>query len=129
MDQKLFLERLSELAELKAIKPAISAATRAPAEPEEIVRHGRSVFLTKKDNPSWAYEIKKLKTESKPCDHCGRKVKNQVITRRLVNYPEPHWREKCQSCLMTKNPETGDFDLTEYRAGIVFTGFFRNKNK
>jgi len=129
MDPKLFQERLAELAELKPIKPATTAATRAPVEPEEIIRHGQVFTVSKKDNPSWLYQVKKLKTEAKQCEHCDRVVKDQTIAIRFLGYPEPHRRETCSVCRKTKNPETGAFDLLDMQANNFFTSYFRKRNK
>jgi len=129
MDPKLFQERLAELAELKPIKPATTAATRAPVEPEEIIRHGQVFTVSKKDNPSWLYQVKKLKTQAKQCEHCDRVVKDQTIAIRFLGYPEPHRRETCSVCRKTKNPETGAFDLPDMQANNFFTSYFRKRNK
>ena len=129
MDPKLFHERLAEFAELRPMKPPTGPAVREAAVPEEIIRNGHKLTISKKDNPSWPYEVKKLKTQSKKCQHCDRVVKDQVISIKYLNYPEPHRRESCNSCLKTLNPETGKFDLTSVQAPNFFATYFRKKNK
>ena len=129
MDQKLFLERLQQFAELKPIKPPATAKRRESDGPEVIQRGLSTMVLDQKANETLTYQVKKLKTSSKQCQHCDRVVKDQIISRRCVGHPEPHWREKCHSCNLTRHPETGKFELTEYRSNIVFTTFFRHRNK
>lgn len=129
MDHDEFLKKLNEFAELKAIKPARNAGAREAFEDAIIQRHGKSLVLDYKNNQTWAYEVKKLKNQVRACDYCSNPVKNQIITKRYLNYPEPHWRESCNSCQMTKNPETGKFDIKKIQEQTVFASYFYHRNK
>lgn len=129
MDPTLFQQRLAEFAELRPIRPPVGPANREATVPEEIVRNGHTLTISKKHNPSWQYEIKKLKTQSRPCEHCDRVVLDQVISIKYLTYPEPHRRESCNVCHKTMNPETGLFDLSTAQCGNVFTTYFRKRNK
>lgn len=129
MDPKVFLNKLNEYAELKPVRPARSGGVREADEPEEITRHGQSFLIDKDTNPSWAVQIKKLKALPRPCDYCDQMVINQKFNKRILHFPEMHWRESCSSCGLTKNPTTGKFDLTENRANSFYCSYFTNKNK
>lgn len=129
MDHELFRKRLAEFAELKAARPPRNPCLREASEPEDIYRAGQEFQITKDLNPTLAVEIKKMKPVKRNCQHCGLVVTNQVIQKRLLSFPEMHWRETCSSCKMTKNPETGKFDLEEVRSKNFFVSYFHNKNK
>ena len=129
MDRKLFLQKLEQFAELKPIKPPATAKRRESQGPEVIQRGLDCIVLDQKDNETLSYQVKKLKTKSKQCQYCDNVVKDQIFSKRWLGYPAPHWREKCHSCNLTRNPETGEFELTDYRSNIVFTTFLRDKNK
>lgn len=129
MDPKDFLEKLNEYAEVKPIKPPKNGGTREADEPEEIVRQGQSFIIDKDTNPSWALEVKKLKTKPRDCEYCDKTVVNQIVNKRLLTFPVLHWRETCNICRMTKNPNTGKFDVEDNRVNPVFSSYFYHKNK
>ena len=129
MEHNEFIERLKELAEVKAIRPAKTAAFREAAETEVIERQGEVFELDKDSNQTWAYEVKKLKNTVRKCDYCDDLVKNQVINKRVLFHPEPHWRETCNSCKMTRNPETGKFDIKDIKVAAFFITYFSKRNK
>lgn len=77
MDKKYFKDKLTELVELE--------------EPDT--------------EASLTIEVKKLKPRIADCQlGCGQKVRNQVIERQRMAYPEPHWRIKCRTCQQCIHP-------------------------
>ena len=129
MDHDEFLNKLNQFAELRAIRPARNAGAREAQEDAVIERHGKTIVLDYKNNQTWAYEVKKLKKQVRICDYCGDPAKNQVITKRYLTYPEPHWREKCNACDLTKNPETGKFEIKKHQEQAFFVSYFLHRNK
>lgn len=129
MDQEEFIKRLAQFAELKEIKPPKTAGRREASEEEIIERNGKILVLDKDTNPTLTYEVKKLKNSARACDYCDQKVKDQVISKRWLNFPKGHWRESCNSCKMTKNPETGCFDIKDIAAPAFFASYFYHRNK
>ena len=129
MKQDEFERRLAEFAEVKALRPPTTPNRRETDEPEDIFRQGVEFQIDRKNNPTWALEVKKLKPQVRKCEYCGDEVIKQTFNKRIVQYPRPFWKESCSSCRRVKNPITGKFDLTEYESVNFFTTYFRNRDK
>jgi hypothetical protein len=121
MEDKLFRERLSELAELKLRK------TYTTSEPERVFRQGHEHELSEQHNPTHLLEIKQIKHQERPCEYCDRVVVNQRITQTLNRWPQPHWRRSCSTCGLTQNPNTGQFELRGNGIANQFVSMFKNK--
>lgn len=128
MDDKEYLERLQEFAEIVPIKGA--AIPREPEEDEVVTinRGGYSFQIDKNNNSTWGYEIKKMKPCENRCEHCGCQVTNQVIAMKWYHSPQEHWRKTCTSCKMTYNPITKKFDIP-YQMSQQFFYEFLKKDK
>lgn len=112
MNNEEFIQRLSELAEIKNIKLAKKPIrSRFDEEPIEIQTPERSLILTGTDNPTLGVEIKKVKSQYVECDGCGQMVQGRVVERKLYEFPKLHWRDNCKKCHKSYNPETDCFDL------------------
>ena len=129
MDNELFLKRLSELAEVTQIKPPRSASVRETNEPSTIWRSGREMEIDRKDNPTLNIASKRLKVEAKPCEDCGKMVKDRCVNRSLYTFPKRHWRKSCTGCDCVWNPETGAFDLDLKSAQAYFVRLYKNCDK
>lgn len=129
MDHNEFQQRLAEFAEIKKVKPPKNPGIRESQEPEDMFRHGHQFQLTKDLNPTWALEIKKMKPIKRQCQHCDLIVTNQIINKRLLTFPEPHWRETCNACRRVRDPNTGEFSIKDIQAPAFFMSYFNAKNK
>jgi ribosomal protein L37E len=127
MDPKLFQQRLEELAELTVIKEARNSGERMPDEPPEVMRNGQVIEIDRKDNNTWPWAVKKLKTQPKVCDDCGKTVKDRVVSRKLCTYPENHWRSNCSACGLHLNPETRKYDMTATQVNYAWVRFLKYK--
>lgn len=123
MEDKLFRQRLTELAELRLRKPRASGEP----EPELVFRQGQEHLLSEQDNPTHLLEIKRIKYQERPCEYCERSVVNQRITQALHRYPQPHWRRSCSGCGLTQDPLTGQFVLRGTGIANHFVSVFKNK--
>jgi hypothetical protein len=129
MDKDQYLQRLKEIAEVKRVKEPTTSAFRMPDEPESIFRNGEEIVISKKENPTQAYQITRLKPIIKPCEDCGLVVENRIVSHKIYSFPHAHWRTNCENCRRTKNPETGKFDVDFKNSQSVFISFFSNRNK
>lgn len=120
MNPNEFYSKLSELAELKQTKVPKTPARREADDPDEVWREGRVIHLTKDNNPTLNWEIKKIKHQTRLCEDCGELVNNRIVELKICEYPKPHWRERCANCKMSRNPDTGQFDLTSTEASNTY---------
>lgn len=125
MKPEVFLNQLQQLAELKEIRPPMESGRREATEPEQIIRGLESFEISKHENKTWAYAVKKI-THSVPCPDCGKKnAKGRVVNIRLCEYPKPHWSKSCNICKQHYNPLTGEFDATVHQASNCWVSFFK----
>jgi len=118
MDPELFKKQLEQFAELKQMKVPRVASRAESTEPEIIERAGQSFAIDLKDNPTIAWEIKKLKPHVAVCEDCHDVVTNRRIEHKLNETPYKHWRSRCSACDMYNDPATGKFCMSghEFRA-------------
>ena len=142
MEHKHFLEKLSELAEWEVRKTGPNGCAKKPrkkkddlvAEPtdEELdaIALEEDEVIAKaleERNMSLAPVVVKIKHTPKVCEDCQNITIDRQTTRRLVDYPVIHWREKC-NCGLHKNPITGKFDLeTNQQLYDVFRKYLIDK--
>lgn len=125
MKNEDFLNKLSDLADVKPINPPSTPSRREADEPNEILRDGKTFWVDKNTNPTWAYEIKKLK-QPQSCSDCGKKnARGRVVNIRLCEYPKPHWSKSCNICKQHYNPLTGEFDCTVHQASNNWVSYFK----
>ncbi len=121
MDPNEFKRQLEQFAELKQVKVPRGPNLREADEPDTVFRNGEEFIITRENNPTLTYCIKKIKHQTRPCEDCGNAVTDRITHLRICQFPEPHWRETCQNCGMTRNPDTGEFDLKGQQASNYFT--------
>lgn len=129
MEQEEFLRRLQEYAKIKQNYVPRTGAIREASEPCLIDRHGQTVEISLENNPTMSWVIDKIQIEPQECSDCGRELTNsRKITRQVYIKPKPHWRESCQNCSLTRDPETGCFTLKGVHIHNRFVEFFKNKS-
>lgn len=119
MKQDEFLARLSELTEWEipkvgpsgcALKPHRGRKSQEEKEWEENEEEAIGLPIKTGPNETIPPKIVKIKNQCKLCEDCQEVVENRLRTKRQVDYPTRHWREKC-SCGIHRNPNTGCWDL------------------
>jgi hypothetical protein len=77
-------------------------------------------------NPTVQPVVTKILVQGCMCEDCGRFCEQGRKTEKKV-YPNnrPHWRERCITCNMNKNPYTGQYDLTNHESSAVWSNWLR----
>jgi hypothetical protein len=150
MDEKLFLQRLSEVSEW--VRPqtgpngAKSVNKRAKAPPEhpgpiteaelaemtdtEAEQYYERLMAWRESQPNNSVppEIKELKIQSTACEDCGEYCANgRRVESRLCVTGERHWRTRCQVCERYRDPATGLFTVTSQEVHRYFASYYRPK--
>ncbi len=130
MEHDKFIKFLKQHAELDTVRVAATGAIRESKEPNEVFRNGHTFSITRKNNPTQGVKIKKLKHEYKSCEDCGKICQDRRVWKRIVLNPvEPHWRETCSSCNLTRHPETKDFSVSNANVFSIFNEYLNKRNK
>lgn len=129
MQQEEFLRRLRELAEIRSVKVPRTAGRREAEEPEEIWRQGQKIEISRRDNPTLAIEVVKLKSPAQACEDCGRVSANRCVNTIQYTYPLKHWRRHCATCNLVQNPTTGQFDIEMSKSQIFFVNYYKKQDK
>lgn len=130
MDQKEFIDRLTQVAEITVVKPPVtSGQTQNKDDLLVIERQGELLEINPKNNPTWGVIIKKFKPIVKPCEDCGLIVKDRRIQMTMYSYPKPHWRSNCVQCRKTQDPETKKFTVPTQSAQPFFTSYLNKRDK
>lgn len=112
MDSKQIKEFIKTVAEIKERKPVRNASHGRvekewvteidPATGEEIEVE-RNVPL---ENDTLGFDLVKIKPQNKLCElGCGEIVTDQVIEKRLADYPKKHWKTRCKNCQLYLTPD------------------------
>lgn len=110
MDKNEYKRRLEEFAVVKEKKPAKSPTHNRLAK--EVVievdpETGEEIEVEREitENPTLGFEVK-IKDRIALCElGCGEVVTNQIIEKRLHDYPEKHWRTRCKNCDCYESPD------------------------
>ena len=129
MDQKEFIRRISELADIAPAKEPTVSGEQTGRNKTEVFRNGKDIAIDPKANPTWGIIIKKIKSITKPCDDCGKRVKDRKLWTKLYTFPVQHLRTSCSGCNLTKNPETGEFSLNNTKVQPFFTSYLNKRDK
>lgn len=78
-------------------------------------------------NPSLDQSVEFIKFDEYPCPDCDKTIKQAKHTIRKYLKPEPHYRTRCENCLMVQDPETKQYELTTNGANRRFSDFFTPK--
>ena len=111
MDKKTFVDFIESVAEVKHLKPATSPSIRLDETHQNDVKVGDEwIHINKDTNPTLGIKFVKLKPVHRLCElGCGDIVSNQVVEKRLLAYPKPHWRTRCTNCECFVSPDGKGF--------------------
>ena len=70
-----------------------------------------------------------LKQDPKPCESCKKLVTNRSITAKKSISISPHWRVKCITCDMYKNPWTNEFNVPKTISHDLYNFWASNDNR
>lgn len=137
MDQKLFKQKLSEVAEWQQPKITLDSNQKAKLKKrgrpsaediQEEQEYQEFLALHNGINPTMAPELVKVKTQGCECTDCGRFCENgrHVESRQYECNNKKHWRERCVTCGYWKNPYDGKFDLINSKVSVVWNTFMRD---
>ena len=146
MDEKLFLEKLSELAEWHRPQTgpngaaSINKRARHPGpitqeeldemSDDEAQEYYDQLMAYKESLPNddVAPEIVKLKPQPTTCDDCGKHCANGRRTESKISITGvKHWRTKCLVCNLYKDPATNKFTLEPHRVPTYLNSYYRPK--
>lgn len=138
MDEKTFKELLTSVADWHIPKSITGNDSLAPKrkrgrptseEKYQIARE--QIFQQEFDgvNLTFPPQLLKLKNTAVDCSDCGQHCANGRHTEKKLHIAnnKRHWRERCVTCGLSRNPITGVFDLKPGAAGVVWNDFLRNR--
>jgi len=70
-----------------------------------------------------------LKPHTAPCEDCGEIVTDRKVELKVHQHPKPHWRSRCKACRLTKNPDTGCYDMCDSAASVFFNRRCKQSDK
>jgi hypothetical protein len=130
MDPKEFENRIKQYAQVKKDNWTKNVKKAEPDEPI-LVQRGLDLIQIKgeKSNPTFGIRIIEMNIKSEPCPDCELEVKDRRTTLKLFSTPNPHWRERCNNCRLTRNPESGEFEFTDVESSIYFREKYQDSSK
>lgn len=151
MDEKLFLQKLSELAEwhrpqtgpqgfpsvkrgserkqIEKPEPVTEAELDAMSD-EAVEEYYERLVRWRESQPNELVppEIVKLKPPVNPCEDCGEQLsEHRRIECRKYDSHGGHWRSRCVNCNRWQNPLTKEFDISQGASHQFFSSFHRPK--
>ena len=135
MDEKLFREKLSQVAEWQ--QPKLSASDikesqrkgRGPGRPSQEERYQEEheevwLDLFEGVNPTQQPELVRVMITPVDCPDCGQhcptgRRKELKLYRNLPKHVD-HWRHRCVECKRYQHPDTGEFSIEPGPASQVF---------
>lgn len=151
MDEKEFLQKLSEVAEWHRPQtgpnghPSVSKGRLAKKieKPEPVTEqqleemsedevqdyYNRLVkWRESQPNNSVAPEITKLKCKPHGCEDCTRILEeSRRVERKIYESGSKHWRERCVNCGQYKNPLTNEYSISPKEVHQFFIQLHRPK--
>jgi len=132
MDDELFKKKLSEVAEWHIPTVSEGGFTKLPKRRgrktnEELYQEQHEeIFLElfEGKNPTVGPVVTKVHNQPTVCEDCdkicpnGRHKEQKFYKARRKG--KDHWREKCLTCGLQKNPFTGDFDCNPQKAATYW---------
>ena len=111
MDKQKLIDLVSQVAEIKILKPATSPTMRLDDTHQNDVKVGDEwIHINKEENPTLCFKIVKLKPVQRLCElGCGDVVANQQVEKRLCITPVNHWRTQCITCGCFVSPDGQGF--------------------
>ena len=93
MDDKIFLQRLQELARIEYyVEPSAREKSRTK-------------------NSTWPVRVKELYSHPRVCEDCGLVCVDRRVEYRRFSQPIAYWRKICSICKLASDPETGRFTV------------------
>jgi hypothetical protein len=146
MDEKLFLQKLSEVAEWHRPQTgpngaaSVNKRARHPgpitqAELDEMTDQEAQdyydqlmAYKESQPNDNIAPEITRVKIQAIDCEDCGKHCENgRQVQRKLCVSGQLHWRTSCQTCGLYRDPATGKFTLTSKEVHNYLNCYYRPK--
>lgn len=150
MDEKLFLQKLSEVAEWHRPQTGPNGACSinkraksAPEHPGPITQEELDemsdaeaqdyydrlmAYKASLPNDSVGPEIKRLKIQPVNCEDCGNTCANgRKLESKLHQTGKPHWRTRCVECNLYKDPVTGKFTINPQSVHSYMGSYYRPK--
>jgi RNase P subunit RPR2 len=137
MNDEEFKKRLSEVAEWRIPKISSTDVKIArqkargkgrPTKEQLYQEEHEQVFvdLFEGINPTYTPVVTTVKIQACTCDDCGKHCEHGRHTE-ITKYTSsrPHWRARCLTCGMNKNPNTGEWDLTNKDASAHWANWLR----
>jgi len=137
MDKELFEKKLSEVAEWEIPKVSQSDIIESTRRSRKGKKDLDDEFQEDDDepvlldlvngvNPTITAELTKVKICATICDDCGKVCPNgRRKDVRLVRTARLHWRERCLTCNMGRDPYTGQFNLTPQEYSLKWNSFMK----
>ena len=131
MDKNKFNQWIRQVADVQDIKPAL---VRSTDHETLVVRHQDEwIELEPRVNPTLGFKFIKIKDQARPCELASHGCKdfpvNQIIEKRFVTTPEPHWRTRCAACGNYKHPGESSLVASSGEMISVSNKFFNYQNK
>lgn len=143
MDDKLFRQKLSEVAEWEIPKisdtgnglsqskgggrPRKNIVELDPEDLDELIEE--EPIEPEGPNETVGIRLIKLKPKIECCPDCGQLAEDRVVQTKMCYTNKPHWRTKCTACKMYKNPITNKFDIPANGAQAEFAKITRGTGK
>jgi hypothetical protein len=138
MKDEEFKQRLSQVAQWKIPETPRETSLNAKKKrgrksAEEVYQEEHeNVFLEIYNgvNPTFPPLLTKVKIQGCMCEDCGRFCENGRKTEVTKYYSNrPHWRERCVTCGMNQNPNTGAWDLNNKDASAHWANWLRKTSE
>lgn len=138
MKDEEFKQRLSEVADWEIPDVTCGGNTKKgrgagrPSKEQQYQEQHEEAFLEMfgGKNPTVCPFVTKIKVAGCVCDDCG-KFCEQGRHKERTKYTSnrPHWRERCITCGMNQNPNTGEFDLNNKEASAHWANWLRKTSQ
>lgn len=137
MDQKLFEQKLSEVAEWKIPENQQETSANAKkkrgrkSEEEKYQAAHEEIFMEIHGgvNPTLTPLLTNVKCKPVDCEDCGQHCPNgRVKEMKQYDTNRRHWRQRCVTCDKQQNPWTGEFDLSNQKASHEWSVWLRKTN-
>jgi hypothetical protein len=135
MEQHIFKQIISQLADIKQERSVQGGPRPRPKKSVRMEENewGEMIEVESFEldtNHTLPLEIKQLKPITKTCElACGRQVANQVIERKFIHTPQPHWRTYCRACHGYVHPKDKSIIKGSFRVNHIFATYFAERDK